>query len=72
MLKLLNKNVVYGISAILTGLTVFFIYVIYSNLDTPQNLVASSQVQANVVNQCAEKAREFNFETVKANTNSKK
>lgn len=67
MLKLFNKNFAYGISAILMGLTIFFIYVIFANLDTPKNLVETSRVKTNVIADCGEKAREFDFETVKPN-----
>ncbi len=68
MFGLLNKNIIYGISAALTGLTVFFIYVTYSNIATPENLKKGSDIKVQVVRDCALKAEEFGFKEVSPNT----
>lgn len=68
MLRLLNKNFIYAISAALTGLTIFFVYVTYSNIATPENIRKSSAIKVQVVKDCAKKAEEFGFERVSPKT----
>lgn len=64
MLQLLDRKLMLGLSAIFFGLTMFFVYVVVYNLDEPKNLVSTSKIYENVIEECAAKANDMGFETV--------
>ncbi len=64
MIKLFNRKIMYGLSVLFFGLSLFFVYIIVFNLDTPENLVETSQLQENIVKNCAVKARQLGIEEV--------
>lgn len=64
MIKLFNRKIMYALSILFFGLSLFFVYVIVFNLDTPENLVETSMIKENLVNECATKARELGIEQV--------
>lgn len=61
MLSLLSKKMLMALSSVFVLLTFFFGYVIMFNLDDPKNLVDTSGIKGNVVDDCGEKAIELGF-----------
>ena len=44
MIKLFNRKIMYALSVLFLGLSLFFIYIIVFNLDSPENLVETSMI----------------------------
>lgn len=61
MLSLLSKKMMVSLSFVFGLLTLFFGYVIMFNLDEPENLVDSSNIKNNIVDDCKDKAISLGF-----------
>lgn len=64
MISLLNRKILILVSVVFSLFSLFFIYISVQNMKDPKELVETSRVYVNIINDCATKAEELGIEDI--------